>query len=62
MPELKETRQIMLDDLRDFMKELDIWHQWLVLNDGAFSSDDVAPVLKIAREIVNELLFAELDE
>ena len=56
-----EKREILLEDLKDFEKELALWQSWLVLNAGAFTPAQVSECLRRAKEIVNELLLANVE-
>jgi hypothetical protein len=54
--QLEERQEILVEELKDFEKELALWQSWLVLNEGNFTPSQVAGCLNRAKQIVNELL------
>ena len=56
-----KKKDLLLEDLKDFEKELALWQSWLVLNAGAFTPSEVAECLRRAKELVNELMLSNVE-
>lgn len=55
-------QELLLAELQELEDTLAQWNAWLVLNEGAFTPEQLSRCLTRARQIVNEILLAEIPD